>query len=67
MVTHEQDGLIVPPGDAESMASAVRRILTEPGLAAALSRRCRQTAEEFDWTLVIRQWHELLQAAPAGS
>jgi glycosyltransferase involved in cell wall biosynthesis len=53
------DALLVPPRDPEAMAGAVRRILTEPGLAAALSQNARAKAERLDWSVVLPQWEDL--------
>lgn len=60
LLDHERDALLVPPDDAEAMAAAVRRILTEPGLAARLSENARRKAEQFDWSIVLPQWEQLL-------
>lgn len=38
------NGLLVPEGDAPALASALERLLTDPGLAGALGRVGRQTA-----------------------
>lgn len=55
-----QDALLVSPDDPEAMAGAVRRLLTEPGLAGGLSRNARLKAEQFDWANVLNSWEELL-------
>lgn len=60
--THDSDALLVPPDDAQTMANAVRRILTEPELAEQLSRNARVRAETFDWGAVLPQWETLLTA-----
>lgn len=60
LLEHGKDALLVPPNDPEAMAAAVRRILTEPGLAARLSRNARRKAEQFDWSVVLPQWEVLL-------
>lgn len=60
LLTHEYDALLVPSGDAEAMADAVRRILTELGLAERLSRNARDAAEKFDWSAILPQWESLL-------
>lgn len=57
------DALLVPPNDADAMARAVGRILTEPGLASSLSRAGRRTVEAFDWQPVLAKWQELLTTA----
>ena len=59
-----QDALLVPPDDPDAMAAAVRRILTEPGLAERLSSNTRRKAERFDWSAILPQWQSLfLEAA----
>lgn len=55
-----EDALLVPPNDPDTMADAVRRILTEPGLAERLSRNARRKAEQFDWKAILPQWERLL-------
>lgn len=35
-VTNEVDGLLVPPGDVDALAAALRRLITEPALRARL-------------------------------
>jgi glycosyltransferase involved in cell wall biosynthesis len=44
--------LLVDPDDHEQMASEIRRLLTEPGLAAELAERGRAIAEKFTWPSV---------------
>lgn len=58
--THEHDALLVPPNDAQATADAIRRLLTDPALAARLSINARQTAERYTWTSVLPQWESLL-------
>ncbi len=59
------DALLVPPNDPDAMAAAVRRILTEPDLAARLSRNARRKAEQFDWETILPQWERLLTEVAA--
>lgn len=67
LVEHEQDGLLVPPGDAPAMAAAVQRILTEPGLAERLSVNARKKAERFDWSVILPEWEMLLKSVARGN
>lgn len=60
LLEDECDALLVPPNDPQAMADAIRRILTEPGLAERLSRNARAKAEQFDWSIVLPQWEALL-------
>ena len=59
----EEEGLLVPPDDAEAMVAAIRRVLHEPELAARLSDGGRRRARSTDWNSVLPQWEELLTAA----
>jgi glycosyltransferase involved in cell wall biosynthesis len=63
LLDHDHDALLVPPDDPESMAAAVRRILTEPGLAEYLSQNARRKAEQFDWVQILPHWEKLLTFA----
>ena len=66
LLEHDRDALLVPPDDPQAMAAAVRRILTEPGLAERLSRNARRKAERFDWSVVLPQWESLLTRVVEG-
>ncbi|MGH9944056.1 MAG: glycosyltransferase family 4 protein [Pyrinomonadaceae bacterium] len=66
LLEHEHDALLVPPGDAQAMAAAVRRLLTEPELAERLSRNGRRKAEQFDWSSILPRWESLLTAVADG-
>jgi glycosyltransferase involved in cell wall biosynthesis len=58
-----RDALLVPPNDPRAMADAIRRIVTEPDLAARLSRNARRKAEKFDWSRILPRWKALLASA----
>lgn len=62
LLKHEHDALLVPPDDEVAMASAVRRILTEPELAERLSRNARLKAAEFDWSSIFPKWEQILNS-----
>jgi glycosyltransferase involved in cell wall biosynthesis len=63
----EHDALLVRPRDPAEMARAVRRVLTEPGLARRLSTSGRRKVEGMDWKNVIPGWNRLLSSVAAGS
>ncbi|MDI3281475.1 MAG: glycosyltransferase, partial [Bacillota bacterium] len=46
LITHERTGLLVPPGDATALASALRRLLADEGLRHSLSRAGLKVAEK---------------------
>ncbi|HEY1341980.1 MAG TPA: glycosyltransferase family 4 protein [Bryobacteraceae bacterium] len=62
LIVDREDGLLVNRGDVNGMAQAIRRILTEPGLAARLSSNARRKAERFDWRVIRPKWEEMFQA-----
>jgi glycosyltransferase involved in cell wall biosynthesis len=62
LLEHERDALLVPPDDAEAMASAVRRLLGDPALAERLSREGRRKAQQFDWSHVMPRWESLFES-----
>jgi glycosyltransferase involved in cell wall biosynthesis len=45
IITHEQDGLLVPPGRPASLTEAMQRLLADPLLRDRLGRCGRQTVE----------------------
>jgi glycosyltransferase involved in cell wall biosynthesis len=66
LLENEHDALLVPPNDPEAMAHAVRRILTEAGLARHLSQNARHKAELFDWPNILPKWEALLTNSVEG-
>src|SRR5262249_53989538 len=53
--------LLVPPGDAPALAAALRRILTDAGLRAALAAgAARAGAALPDWPRIVRSWASAL-------
>jgi glycosyltransferase involved in cell wall biosynthesis len=67
LLEHEHDALLVPPDDPEAMAAAVRRLMTEDGLAERISRNARRKVEQFDWSIILPQWETLLSDVAARS
>jgi polysaccharide biosynthesis protein PslF len=52
-------GLIVPHGDSAAMAAALRRVLTEPGLAARLGAEAAALAPQLLWPAVADRYRTL--------
>ena len=49
VITHDHDGLLVPPGDEERLAQAIARLMDDPALRTRLGANGRQTIlERFD-------------------
>jgi polysaccharide biosynthesis protein PslF len=56
-------GLLVPRQDPAALASALRRVLTEPGLAASMSAEARRLAPDLLWSAVAARYQATLLAA----
>ena len=52
-------GILVPHRDPDAIATAVRRILTEPGLATSMSARAADIAPDLEWTAVADRYRKL--------
>ena len=52
-------GLVVDHDDPGAMASALRRVLCEPGLAGAMASRAGDLASELLWPAVAARYHAL--------
>ncbi|HKC25216.1 MAG TPA: glycosyltransferase family 4 protein [Thermoanaerobaculia bacterium] len=63
LLTDGADALLSPARDADAMAAAVRRVLTEQELAPRLSKAARESVMELDWSNVLPQWEEILLRA----
>jgi glycosyltransferase involved in cell wall biosynthesis len=60
ILDNERDALLVPPRNAGAMADAVLRILNEAGLAERISYNARRKADQYDWSIILPKWEELL-------
>jgi glycosyltransferase involved in cell wall biosynthesis len=67
LMTDERDALLVPPADPQRFVGAVRRLLTEPGLAESLSTNARRKAEKSAWSGILPEWERLFTEAANGA
>ncbi len=64
IVTPEQTGLLVPPGDAAALAAAIQRLATDDALWRRLAEAGRRRfLEDFSWTAIVRRWEEVYRGA----
>lgn len=59
-------GLLVPHRDARALGVAIRRLLTEPGLAESMERRSAQIAPTLDWAAVTDRYRLLATGLAAA-
>ena len=60
LLDDEHDALLVPADNPSEMARAVKRLITEDGLAERLSSNARRKAEQLDWSNVLPKWEKVL-------
>jgi glycosyltransferase involved in cell wall biosynthesis len=59
-------GLLVPHRDPAAITAALRRVLTEPGLAAGMSDRAASLAPALNWSAVANRYRRLAERLFAG-
>jgi len=68
IVTPNQTGLLVPPGDAAALAKAIERLARDPALWRRLAEAGRRRfRDDFSWTAITRRWEEVYRAAVSPS
>lgn len=66
MVQHLETGVLVPHGDADAMAGAVRWLLHRPDRASELARSARMQIDRHTWPAVRDAWAAVYQHEEAG-
>jgi glycosyltransferase involved in cell wall biosynthesis len=56
-------GIVVDHDDPDALASALRRVLTQPRLAGAMAAEARRLAPEMAWSVVARAYQGLAHTA----
>lgn len=60
IITHDQDGVLVPPRNVDELSHALERLIGNPDLCRRLGRQARGTAEDFSWDHNARRMLELI-------
>ena len=55
VVTHSEEGLLVPPKDSRGLAQALISVMSDETLRQQMGARGRLTAEEYSWEQVTRR------------
>jgi glycosyltransferase involved in cell wall biosynthesis len=61
LIAQQQEGLLVPSGDAEEMKSSIVKLIEQPSFAAELAQHARKKVAAFDWEVVQSKWFDLIQ------
>ena len=59
IVRHEENGLLVPPGDAEALSTALSLLANDEELYARLVSNASESVRHFSWQAIARQLHLL--------
>jgi glycosyltransferase involved in cell wall biosynthesis len=62
VVTHESDGLLVPPGDPVALAHAIRGLLTDPARREAMGLAARKSATTHTMARTVAHYAELYES-----
>ena len=60
LIHHEENGLLVPPGEAEQLAEALNRLLGDEKLRRSLIQNGEKTVQEYDYRVVGKKYANLL-------
>lgn len=60
LISHNEDGLLVPPNDVDAMVNAIIKLQEDQNLKNKLVFNARKKVEKFDWKEVKVKWEKLL-------
>lgn len=65
LVCHDEEGLLIPPGNHEAAAAALRGLLPDTGRRLAMGRAARHVAESHNIARTVSAYDELLSDVAA--
>ena len=63
----DETGVVVPQGDPAALTAALRRVLSEPGLAERMAERAALRAPELLWGAVARRYRDIATGLAASN
>ncbi|MEO3810540.1 glycosyltransferase family 4 protein [Sphaerisporangium sp. B11E5] len=61
VLTHEKNGLLVPPDDIDALAAALNRLIADRDLRVRLGTAARERARDYTPEVVMPQWESLFR------
>ncbi len=66
IVADGETGILVPPGDAAALRSAIQQLLGDPLLRARMGAEGRKRAASYSANVVVAAWEQVYQEVVAG-
>jgi len=60
-------GLVVAPGDPAALADAIAVLYDDPAMTREMGRRARLRAPQYDRTVAVQAYHDLLERVAGGA
>ena len=60
IINNNENGILVPMNDADKMAEAIERLITDKALAESMGEKAKNIVNEYDAKVVCGQWEEYL-------
>lgn len=61
LITHEIDGLLVPPQDTNALAAALGKLMDDPAFRDRLGRAAQAVASAYSLDSILARWNALLE------
>lgn len=62
-IKHEQNGLLVPAGDARSLAESLKRLMVDQSLREKLARQAFEDVKSYDWKAIAAEYAQVINEA----
>ncbi len=63
IITHGQNGILVPPEDESGLSTAISRLAADPKLRTALGTKGQETTARFAPEIIMPMWEHVLSSA----
>jgi glycosyltransferase involved in cell wall biosynthesis len=67
IISHGDNGLLVPPADVKALADSIKRLLDDADLRRRLAEAGKNRAEDFRVKKIVRQYEDLIEKLCAES